>query len=181
MGLLAGIMVRGDVDPDVLKSRVEPLLENAMDGLYVASVRPLSEQLDELTRMDRARAGITALFGGVIVLLAGFGFFAMQRFLVDSGQRETAIRMALGAGPAEVRRLVLRRALTSGLPGLFIGGLLGLILVLWLSEDLISRSVPALAIAGITVLCLAILMLIASLQPALRAARTQPGRWLRED
>ncbi|MGY6588057.1 MAG: ABC transporter permease [Wenzhouxiangella sp.] len=181
MGLLAGIMVRGDVDPDVLKSRVEPLLENAMDGLYVANVRPLSEQLDELTRMDRARAGITALFGGVIVLLAGFGFFAMQRFLVDSGQRETAIRMALGAGPAEVRRLVLRRALTSGLPGLVIGGLLGLILVLWLSEDLISRSVPALAIAGITVLCLAILMLIASLQPALRAARTQPGRWLRED
>ncbi|MGY6631200.1 MAG: FtsX-like permease family protein [Wenzhouxiangella sp.] len=181
MGLLASILIRGQADPELIRSRVEPLLALAMDELYVAEIQPLSEQLDRLTRMDRARAGITALFGAVIVLLAGFGFFAMQRFLVDSGQRETAVRMALGAGPRQVRREVLGCAFRIGLPGLALGSLLGLILVAWLGEDLISRSVSAPLMAAITAAGLAILLVLASLQPALRAARTQPGPWLRED
>lgn len=181
MGLMADIVVRGQADPEMLKSRIEPPLKAAMEELYVADIKPLSEQLAELTRVDRARAGITALFGAVIVLLAGFGFFAMQRFLVDSGQRETAIRMALGAGPRLVRRHVLGRALRAGLPGLVFGSLFGLILVAWLSEDLISRSVSAPAIAAITALGLAVLMLIASLQPARRAGRLTPGALLRQD
>jgi putative ABC transport system permease protein len=181
MGLMAGIVVRGQADPELLKSRIEPRLKAAMEELYVRDIKPLSEQLAELTRIDRARAGITALFGAVIVLLAGFGFFAMQRFLVDSGQRETAIRMALGAGPRLVRRHVLGRALRAGMPGLVFGSLFGLILVAWLSEDLISRSVSAPAIAAIIALGLAVLMLIASLQPARRAGRLTPGALLRQD
>jgi putative ABC transport system permease protein len=181
MGLTADIVLRGHTDPEMLKSRIEPPLKAAMEELYVRDIKPLSEQLADLTRLDRARAGITALFGAVIVLLAGFGFFAMQRFLVDSGQRETAIRMALGAGPRLVRRHVLGRALRAGLPGLVFGSLFGLILVAWLSEDLISRSVSAPAIAAITALGLAVLMLIASLQPARRAGRLTPGALLRQD
>ena len=145
------------------------------------TLQPLSRITNDATALDRARSGVTALFGITIVLMAGFGFFAMQRFLVDSGRRETAIHMALGAGPRRVRRQMFVRAVKLGLPGLIIGSLLGLIVTAWLTDDLISDQISPLAIAVLTGTGLLALMITASLQPALRAARINPGPLLRED
>lgn len=178
---LAGIVVRGDPDPELITARIDEALERMMDGLYVRDLRPLDEMVGELTALDRARAGVTALFGLTIVLMAAFGFLAMQRFLVDSGRRETAIHMALGAGPRRVRRQVLTRGLILGTPGLIIGSLSGLITIAWLTGDLISERIPPLAIAGLTGASLLGLTIAASLHPALRAAATRPGAMLRED
>jgi predicted permease len=178
---LAAIVIRGNPDPELLTDRVDEALEGMMDGLYVQDVRPLAELIGELTALDRARAGVTALFGLTIVVMAAFGFFALQRFLVDSGRRETAIHMALGAGPRRIRRQVLTRALVLGTPGLVIGSLSGLIAIAWLTGDLISERIPPLAIAGLTSVSLLGLMIAASLHPALRAAATRPGAMLRED
>jgi len=178
---MSSILVRGNPDPDLLKSRLEEALGLMMDNAFITDVQPLSRITNELTALDRARAGVTALFGITIVLMAGFGFFAMQRFLVDSGRRETAIHMALGAGPRRVRRQMFVRAVKLGLPGLIIGSLLGLIVTAWLTDDLISDQISPLAIAVLTGTGLLALMITASLQPALRAARINPGPLLREE
>ncbi|TVQ41353.1 MAG: FtsX-like permease family protein [Wenzhouxiangella sp.] len=179
-GFMASIIIRGRVDPDLVEARINEGLALIMDDLRVHRIRGLDELLGELTVIDRARARVTALFGVVIVLMAAFGFFAMQRFLVASGRREIAVHMALGAGPSSVRRRVVFGGLKLGLPGLVFGTLLGLIAVTWLTNDLVSTAVSPLHISAVTALGLLLVMLVSTLQPAWRAARLSPGALLKD-
>jgi ABC-type lipoprotein release transport system permease subunit len=180
-GFMNACLVRGDVDEALVKREIDEALTTHLDELKVVSVRPLTEIMAQLTERDRARTRITVLFGAVIVLMTAFGFFAMQRFLVDSGRRETAIHMSLGAGPAAVRRRVLLQGLKLGLPGLVVGSLLGLIGTTWLVDryliDDVSPTLVALSVAA----GLLGILLLASAQPALAAARLRPGDVLKEE
>ena len=178
---MAAIVVSGNATQSDIESRVNESLDRHMDALAVMDVRSLAEIRGEALVRDRARAGITALYGSLIVLMAGFGFFAMQRFLVDSGQREIAVHKALGAGPRSVRRRVLGSGLRLGLPGVVLGALLGLVTVAWLRDDLISHAVNAPLVAGVTLAALLILLVLATLQPARRASRLKAGDLLREE
>lgn len=180
-GSMLAVLVRGNAAPSDIENRVNEALDRHMDAMVVMDVRPLSEIRAETTARDRARAGITALYGSLIVVMAGFGFFALQRFLVDSAQREIAVHKALGAGPRSVRRGVLKTGLRLGLPGLLLGALLGLIAVAWLRDDLISASVNAPGIATLTLAGMLLLLLLATLQPARRAAALKAGDLLREE
>ena len=129
---------------------------------------------------DRARGYLTILTMSLVVLLAAFGFYGTQRYLVAAGRREYAIRASLGAGPGALGRLVLRRGVAMSLPGLAIGGLLAFIAVAWLRDEFGSREVPASAVAAAVVVGLAALLLIASLGPARDARGTQPASLLRD-
>lgn len=180
-GFMNAGLVRGDVEETLVKREIDSALATHLDELKVISVRPLTGILAQLTERDRARTRITVLFGTVIVLMTAFGFFAMQRFLVDAGRRETAIHMALGAGPAAVRRRVLVQGLKLGLPGLAVGGLLGLIGTTWLVDHYLTESVSPTLVALSVALGLLAILLLASLQPALAAARLKPGRVLKEE
>ncbi len=175
------VLIRGEADHQQIDAEINAALDTHLDQLKVQEIKPLSRIIAELTAHDRARARITVLFAAVIVAMASFGFFALQCFLVDIGRRETAIRMAIGAGPRSVRRHVLLRGLRLGLPGLIIAGLLALIVTAWLGDGYLLASVSAPAVAVACVLVLALLLLIASLQPALSAARLKPNDLLRED
>jgi len=114
-------------------------------------------------------------------LLAAFGFYGVQRYLVMAGRREYAIRAALGAGPRSLRRLVLRRGLLLGLPGIILGVPLAFIAVAWLRDDYVSREVSPYVVTLVVLLGLIGLLLVASLGPARLARRTHPAPLLRED
>jgi len=117
----------------------------------------------------------------LVGLLAAFGFYGVQRYLVMAGRREYAIRAALGAGPRSLGRLVLRQGLLLGVPGLVLGVPLAFIAVAWLRGDYISRDISP-GIVMLAVLAGLIgLLLVASLGPARLARRTQPAPLLRED
>jgi ABC-type antimicrobial peptide transport system permease subunit len=116
-----------------------------------------------------------------VVLLATFGFYGTQRYLVTAGRREYAIRASLGAGPKALGGLVIRRGLTLGLPGLVLGALLAFIAVAWLRDDFVSREISPFAVTLAVVLGLVLLLAASSLGPARQARRTQPAPLLRED
>ncbi len=179
--LMGGVLFGGQADEAILRSRIDSALQAHSEEFSVGDIQPLSQLAAELTREDRARTLITVLFGLLTLLLSGFGFFAMQRFLVDGGLPEIAIRKALGAGPRRISRQVLANALKLGLPGVMLGSLLGLIVVALLREELISRAVSPALVVGLTAAMLAGLLLLASWQPAARAANARPGDLLRED
>ncbi|MDZ7791828.1 MAG: ABC transporter permease [Xanthomonadales bacterium] len=175
-------LIRGNPDPDRIEEIINETLETHLDLLHVDEVRPVAEIVAQLTAKDRARSRVTGLLGLVIVFMAAFGFFAMQRFLVDAGRRETAIRMALGAGPRSIHRHVLWQGLRLGGPGLIVGGLLALIVVAWLrNEGFITDGVSPALTGGAVAAGLLALMLLASLQPAISAARLRPGDLLKEE
>ncbi len=146
-----------------------------------SSVVSLATARRDVLAPDRARGYLTILTATLVVLLAAFGFYGTQRYLVMAGRREYAIRASLGAGPQALGRLVLRRGLLLGAPGLLLGAPLAFILVAWLRGDYVTREVsPVLVTVGVTA-GLVVLLLLACLGPARLARRTQPAPLLRED
>jgi putative ABC transport system permease protein len=142
--------------------------------------RPLADQVDATLTQERLVAMLSAFFGGLALLLAGLGLYGVTSYAVSRRRTEIGIRMALGAAPGGVVRMVLGRvAMLVGL-----GVALGTGAGLWA-----SRFVAALlygleprdpfTIAGAAVI-LAAIGALAGLIPALRASRIDPARVLRE-
>jgi ABC-type lipoprotein release transport system permease subunit len=150
-------------------------------GIRTNSVRSLRTMHRELIAPDRARGFLTMATASVVVILAAFGFYGTQRYLVAAGRREYAIRASLGAGPRSLGRLVVRRGLLLGLPGLVASGLLAFIVVAWLRGDFISSDVSPGAITLCVIAGLSSILLSATLGPAGTAKRTRPGQLLSED
>lgn len=144
-------------------------------------VRPLGDFRRADLSEDTARGLLTIATATLVVLLAVFGFYGMQRYLVGAGRREYAIRASIGAGPRALGRLVLGRGLTIALPGLVSGALLAFILVAWLRDDYLSREISPGIVSGCVLISLALLLVAASVGPARRAGETQPAPLLRED
>ena len=88
--------------------------------------RPLADQIDASLVQERAIAMLSGFFGGLAVLLAGLGLFGVTTYWVSRRRREIGIRMALGAAPNAVVRLVLARVFLSVGIGVVIGaGVIG--------------------------------------------------------
>jgi ABC-type antimicrobial peptide transport system permease subunit len=149
--------------------------------IRVETVRPLEELRSDLLAADRARGFLTIGTAFLVVVLAAFGFYGTQRYLVMAGRREYAIRASLGAGPRSLGRLVIRRGFLLGLPGLVIGALLAFIAVAWLRDDFVSRDISPMGVTIAVVAGLLLLLAAASLGPARQARQTQPAPLLRED
>jgi hypothetical protein len=161
--------------------RLEQAGEIEMAPSGTRGIVPLETRYDELIAPDRARGFLTLASATLVVLVAGFGFYGTQRYLVAAGRREYAIRAAIGAGPDAIGRLVLRRAVLLGLPGLVVGGLLAFIVVAWLRDEFVSRDISPALVTVWLVAGLVLLLLVASLGPAREAKRTRPAPLLRAD
>jgi hypothetical protein len=73
--------------------------------------RPLTDQVEASLTQERVVAMLSGLFGGLALLLAGLGLYGVTAYMVSRRRWEIGIRMALGAAPAGVLRLVLSRVL----------------------------------------------------------------------
>ena len=149
--------------------------------LGVEEVQSLRALRNDWIAPDRMRGLLTMTLAALVVFLSALGFYGTQRYLVVAGQREYAIRAALGAGPRALGRLVFRRGIFMCFPGLVVGGLLAYIVVALLRSDFVSRDVSALIVAIDVVAGLFSLILVASMGPAREARRAQPTQLLREN
>ena len=150
-------------------------------GLRYVSVRPLDEIISPQLRAWRLGAGLFSAFGVLALIVAGVGLYSVIVFDVEGRRREIGIRTALGATAPSILRLVVTGGLRLASGGVVLG--LGLAWLLAPAvEGLLYGAHPrdsrvflsvAIVLAGATVL--------ASLVPALKAARIDPVRALRED
>jgi hypothetical protein len=177
--------MRGVIESRLPAAELQQQLQRLIDAgeleLGTPTIRPLEDLRATLLAPDLARSLLTIGTASLVVLLAAFGFYGTQRYLVTAGRREYAIRASLGAGPRALGRLVFRRGLMLSLPGLVVGALLAFIVVAWLRDGFITRDIgPGLVTLGV-VIGLSGLLVLASLGPARQARRTQPAPLLRED
>src|SRR6266436_1821114 len=134
----------------------------------------MEASLSENVAAPRFRTLLLGIFAGLAVCLAMAGVYGVMSYVVGQRSNELGLRMALGASPGDVLRLVLRQALILAGTGIVVG-LAGAIVVTQLLGSMLFgvKATDPMTYAGVVVL-LAIVALVASYIPARRAARVDP-------
>jgi ABC-type antimicrobial peptide transport system permease subunit len=144
-------------------------------------LRTMPAQIRDNTAGDRTVTTLAASFAILATLLAGIGLYGVLAYTVSQRTREFGLRMALGAAPLTIGRLVVRQLARMTV----VGGIVGIALALGTGRYLASllygmQSTDVTVIAGAALL-LVVMAGAAGLVPALRAARIDPMRALRTD
>lgn len=150
-------------------------------SLPMTNVRTQVEQIDRRFAQERSFATLCSFFGTLALLLAAVGLYGLISYQVLRRTGEIGVRMALGALPAQVLRMILRESLTLVALGVVIGGALSVGATRWIASLLFG--VPA--HDPVTYGCVALLLLavatVACLLPARRAAKIAPMVALRSE
>jgi putative ABC transport system permease protein len=175
------LVVRATGDPLAL---VEPIRRVARDidsEVHIQDVATLPRVVYDATRVWRLTRTIALAFGGLAILIAGIGLYALLAHAVLARRYELAVRATLGARPLQLSGLVLRDALTLA-AGASVVGLIAAVPAsrLVATLDVGHRGVDVAALAGVIAL-LASVAILASLWPAVRAAQSRPSAILRQD
>jgi predicted permease len=153
---------------------------HAVDPRASFSFRTFDELVGATVVQDRLIAALSTFFGALALLLAAIGLYGVMSHSVNRRRTELGIRMALGAEPAAIQRLVLRRV---GLL-LIVGVATGVALSLWAAEFVQSMLFELDAQDPITLGgaagTLVVVALTAAWIPARRAAALDPARVLRD-
>jgi putative ABC transport system permease protein len=174
------IAVRASAGSPLLLTRNLSAALTAVNPDLTLTFRGLSDQVNDSLAQDRVVAMLSGFFGALALLLAALGLYGVTAYAVSRRRTEIGIRMALGAAPSAIARLVLVRV--SWLVGL--GVLVGAGLSVWASTFVASllyglepRDPTTLTVAIAT---LAAVAALAAWLPAWRASRLDPSEALRE-
>jgi len=180
-----------EIEPDIHIRTTQPLQSiqaalirevRALDpNLALYEMITLQELANRTTSEQLVAVALVALFGGLALLLASVGLYGVISYTVSQSTRELGLRMALGAGPSNVLRLVLSRGLLLTTTGIMIGIALALLLTRLLGHLLyqVSPRDPLAFLAAFAVMIVA--STAACFLPAWRATRTDPMRALRAE
>ena len=152
----------------------------AVDRNVPITLRPLATQVDASLAQERLVAMLSGFFGALALLLAGLGLYGVTSYAVGRRRREIGIRMALGAAPGGVIKMVLLRVAV--LVGL--GAITGTIISMWAGRfvgPLLYGLEPRDPVTlGAAVAVLGVIGAAAGVIPATRASRIDPATVLRE-
>ncbi len=173
--------VRTEQAPETLGSAVREAVKRIDPQLPVDDVKTLSAVLDESLTTERITMLLSASFAILATLLAAIGIYGVLAFAVAQRRQEIGVRMALGADPGRVRRMIL------GEVGRFllIGGLVGVPAAYALARVVqsilfgVGAANWRVFLAGVAVL--AAVALLAGYLPARRASRVDPLDALRSE
>ncbi|HEY9478707.1 MAG TPA: ABC transporter permease [Gemmatimonadaceae bacterium] len=174
------IYLRSAGDPLSLTPAARRVLREMAPDAPVYDARTLASRVADASAYARFSALLLAIFAGMALVLAAIGVYGVISYAAGQRTREIGLRVALGASPGSVVRLVVGQGLGIALAGLLVG-LGGALLATRLLRSMlydVAPSDPA-TFAGIVGLLVAT-VLAASWIPARRAAGVQPMEALRD-
>jgi len=172
-------VARTQGDPSAVIASVRAAVGELDRELPLADVRTMEQRLAESTARPRFMSFVVALFAGMSLLLAGVGLSGVMAYAVRQRTREMGIRMALGAQPSDVLRLVLGHGMRLALLGVGLG-LAGAFAVTRVMASLlygVSTTDPL--VFGALAALVTLVALLATWLPAHRATRVDPQIALR--
>src|SRR6267378_1103793 len=140
----------------------------------------LQEQVNRAALPQLVAGTLVSTLGGLALLLAAVGLYGVMSYAVAQSTRELGLRMALGADPANLLRLVMSRGLALTAAGVVLGATVALGLTRLLGSLLYKVSPRDPLAFGSAFVVMAIAALAACFLPAWRATRTDPARALRD-
>jgi predicted permease len=165
--------------PSMLAALVREV--HALDAnLALYEMITLQEQVNRSTSPQLVAVTLVSILGSLALLLAGVGLYGVMSYAVAQSTRELGLRMALGAGAANLLRLVISRGLRLTAAGVLFGTVAALALTKLLGRLLYHVSPHDPWIFGSALLVMTMTAVSACLLPAWRAARTDPARVLRD-
>ncbi len=175
----ATVIARTTGDPAAVFPALRSAVHGAVPEFVVPEPQTLAESFDQLVVQRRFNMIVLALFGVLAVVIAGAGIYGVMAYIVEQRTQEIGVRMALGAQPTQVIRMVLTRATVFMAMGLALGIIGG-----WLLSQLIKAFLfavephdPVVYVSAALVLLAA--GLLAAFVPARRASKVDPVTALR--
>jgi putative ABC transport system permease protein len=177
---------RTEAKPDDAVQGVRREVAALDPALPLYNVRTLAQHVERSLYLDALRARLISSFALLAVALAAVGIYGLISFVVTERTKEVGLRLALGAQPAEVLRLVLGTGSRLALGGIA----LGLLLSSWLARSAAAKAYIAGDLYGVQptdlvpliggAVFLYAVVLLAALVPALRVLHVDPMTALRE-
>jgi predicted permease len=147
----------------------------------ITDIKTIDQKIEEHSASQKSQSLLLAIFGGLGLLLAIIGVYGVMSYLVTQQTREIGIRIALGADPQKILRMVIARSVKLSLIGVAIGLVASFGLTRFLSSLLYNTSpTDPLTFATVAVALIAVAV-AASATPARRAMHIDPIRALRHD
>jgi predicted permease len=173
--------VRTARDPSLFASALRSEVRRLDPQLPVNDVKTLTTQLHESLLTERLTMLLAVAFGGLAALLAAIGIYGVLAFAVAQRRQEIGVRMALGADPAAVRRLILGEVARFLLVGAAIGLPAAYALARIVESILFGVHASDPRVFGLGILLMGAVALLAGYLPARRAARIDPLEALRSE
>jgi predicted permease len=147
----------------------------------VITLKTFDEDLKANVVQERLVASLSSFFGGLALLLAALGLYGVMSYSVSRRKSEIGIRMALGAEPRRVIRLVFGHVALITVAGLLTGALVSIGTGRFVNALLYNVAATDLTTIAATAVTLAAAAAVAGYLPARRAARIDPTVALRDD
>ncbi|MGH9940284.1 MAG: ABC transporter permease, partial [Blastocatellia bacterium] len=161
-------------DPESVIAGIRREVKALDEQLPVYGVRDAPEYLDRILSGPKSIAALVSGFGLLALLLAAIGLYGVMSYAVAERTREIGVRIALGAQPRDLKRMILRQGLGLSLVGVALGlaGAFGLARLL--ANLLYDVSATDPLTFGVIALSLVVVALLACWIPARRATKVDP-------
>jgi len=175
------VAIRTNSDPRQAIDGLRQAVRALDPGLAVADIKLMNEVAESSISTPRFTFALVGLFAGLAIILAAIGAYGVISYTVGQRAPEFGLRVALGAQPGDLLRMVLAQSVKLAIPGTIIGVVLafslshiirGLIYQVSPTDPLIMSAVVALVL---------LIALLASYVPTRRAAATDPMTTLRTE
>jgi predicted permease len=165
----------------VSAAEIRQALVSVDPRLPIESIGTLREQVSNQFRQQRLIAKLSSFFGMLSLVLASIGLHGVTSYNVGQRIAEIGVCLALGATPAQVAALVVRRAFALVAVGLAVGFPVALAVGKFLGSQLYGLSPYDPAATFLAIVTLSFSTLVAALIPAVRASRISPSEALRAE
>ena len=174
------VVLRTSLPASLLEPQIRHEVQSIDPGLPVFSVSSMNDVIDKSLAARRFSASLVGGFAGLALLLASIGIYGLLAYLVGQRSREIGLRMALGAGRADVLKLFLQKGVVLAGAGITAGVIFSALTASIMASVLYGVRPHDPIVFLVAPLLLLAVAVLASYLPARRATKVDPLLALRE-
>jgi putative ABC transport system permease protein len=168
------LLVRSEESPQPLVSAVRAKISETDPNLPVSGIMSMDDVVSTSVAQPRLTMQFAGIFAGCALLLAAIGIYGVMAYTVSARKQELGIRVALGARPADILRLVVGQGMRMTLIGVALGVVVSLALTRLLASLLFGVRASDPLVFGVAAIVLVGVAFLACYLPARRATRVDP-------